>query len=542
MALAVPKLIESSNLSFASEECCCTKVLLDGCIAEENGEDIVIAKCTNIVNATYANCTWAMEGHEFSNQPVDCLIDGLDNMREGYLLDFRIPLFLGISIYLAAQLIGIYQEMKERKTHEKRSTNALTHLSYAYIFFQPSGSSRLFGDLGISLIILGLTMNIYETSFWAIYLFVAVPSTATIIILILKYHFYKSVKIREETDAPLMSPSYKELNANEEKKSSPVAPVTNVQTTIARSLREMTAPQISPTQEEEQESERLEVTSSIDLGNASREFMAMVATNQRSNTHLTEIESEEVAEFKAVDVYQDFTTPFPRLIVTFVAQVSLLFIYIYTVYKEDKPEFSDLNAFLYYGLGALVQVVHNKTKGRERYLYDHYWLESTLHFRKYFGRMHGTWLSKKILAFHLYLRVLFSFSIDLAGRDLIILLLPLHLAQSDNAMDFVLNAVAAYFITELDDLGEPREIGCWKDEFRNLKKSYGGTLEHLRGINSSFREIYTPVMNMNHGSGDEEDQSNDESAVESVQEDETEFEGIDEDIKGDIPNIYRKSR
>ena len=503
MVLAVPKLIESSNLSFASEECCCTKVLLDGCIAEENGEDIVIAKCTNIVNATYANCTWAMEGHEFSNQPVDCLIDGLDNMREGYLLDFRIPLFLGISIYLAAQLIGIYQEMKERKTHEKRSTNALTHLSYAYIFFQPSGSSRLFGDLGISLIILGLTMNIYETSFWAIYLFVAVPSTATIIILILKYHFYKSVKIREETDAPLMSPSYKELNANEEKKSSPVAPVTNVQTTIARSLREMTAPQISPTQEEEQESERLEVTSSIDLGNASREFMAMVATNQRSNTHLTEIESEEVAEFKAVDVYQDFTTPFPRLIVTFVAQVSLLFIYIYTVYKEDKPEFSDLNAFLYYGLGALVQVVHNKTKGRERYLYDHYWLESTLHFRKYFGRMHGTWLSKKILAFHLYLRVLFSFSIDLAGRDLIILLLPLHLAQSDNAMDFVLNAVAAYFISELDNLDESHLVEDWKEEFKNLQQSYGGTLEDISGIRSRRN-----IMNANDDNGDEEDAIN----------------------------------
>ena len=86
--------------------------------------------------------------------------------------------------------------------------------------------------------------------------------------------------------------------------------------------------------------------------------------------------------------------------------------------------------------------------------------------------------SKATLVFQLYLRVFFSYAIDLTARDLIILLLPLSLAQSGNGMEFVLNAVAAYFITELDNLSEEREIDNWTEEFVKLGRSYGARLEN----------------------------------------------------------------
>ena len=89
------------------------------------------------------------------------------------------------------------------------------------------------------------------------------------------------------------------------------------------------------------------------------------------------------------------------------------------------------------------------------------------------------------------------------ARDFIILLLPLHLAQSDAAMDFVLNAVAAYFISELDNLDESHLVEDWKEEFKNLQQSYGGTLENISGIRSQRH-----IMNANDDNGDEEDAIN----------------------------------
>ena len=240
-----------------------------------------------------------------------------------------------------------------------------------------------------------------------------------------------------------------------------------------------------PQQEQQSETEKL-LNPSIDFDHASRRAMTIATKNLKSESNLSPAEGEELTNFEAVDVYQDFKTPFPRMFLTFVAQASLLCIYIWTVSNEDRPDFSKLYAFLYYGLGALVQVVYNKSKGRERYEYDLYWLECGLRFKDLFD---GSVFSEKILAFHLYLRVFFSFSIDLPARDLIILLLPLNLAQSDSPMDFVLNAVAAYFITELDDLGDSREIEDWKEEFRSLKASYGGKVEPLESITSSYQNV-----------------------------------------------------
>ena len=443
-------------LSFSPDDCCCEDTLFDGsCIAAEKGENIVIAKCNSILNMTHANCTWAMK--ESEGQPVECRIDTCEN-RGDQLIDYRIFLVLGIVMFLVAPFFGLYRVAKGRKKDatEKSVETTLRRLVYAYTFFQPSGSTRLFADFGTTVFILGIVMRFYETSFWAIYIVVAVPSTATIIILTLKYYYLKMVKqelleSNKDTLVALMAPGEE--------------PLTN-----------------SPTTEQ---------TSSIDLDKATREAMAMTSL------------SGFVETAEAVDVFQNFTTPFPRMFLTCVAQVSLLVIYIHTVTNDEKPDFAGTESYLYYLLGATIQVVYNKTKGRERYQYDQFWLECGLRFKDYFDRLDGTSFSEIKLSFHLFLRMLLSFGIDLVVRDFIILLLPLHLAQSDASMDFVLSAVAVYFISDLDNLDESHPVEDWKEEFKNLQQSYGGTLEDISGIRSQRH-----IMNANDDNSDEEDAIN----------------------------------
>ena len=534
------------GLSNSPEECYCTKLLLDGCIVFQEGKEVVVAKCTNILNSTYANCTWAMEDSDFFNNPVECSLSPLQNEEvQRPLFDFRIPLFLGIFILVAAELFGLYRRSKNpKREHKSSSIIILERLIFIYTILQPSGSIRLFYEFGVSLFILGLSMKFYNSGFWwAIYLFVVIPSAGTIIVLILKYHFIKKVK-------------NKILENGKEQKNSLVGPITKVLTNYADSLEtirlESEESKIIPSSNLEaqqmpeplrrtdsqisfrEDPEIIELSPSLEQNEAAREAIMMAATRLTSDSNLSVEDTEEVTSFEAVDVYQDFKTPFPRLLVTFAAQASLLIIYNITVYEEEKPNFSeDITALLYYVLGALVQLVYNQSKGRERYEYDYYWLECCLRFEDYFVKEKGGLCSKVALALQLYFRVSCSLGIDLFARDLIILLLPLHLAQSESSMDFVLNAVAAYFITDLDNLSEERKLDDWKDEFMYLKESYGARV--------SYEEIsVSKIEEVESSKGNEDCNEENEIDQDPIKKDEvTPFLNLPDDFSGDIPEIYK---
>ena len=73
--------------------------------------------------------------------------------------------------------------------------------------------------------------------------------------------------------------------------------------------------------------------------------------------------------------------------------------------------------------------------------------------------------------------MLFSILINQVGMQLLIALLPLQLAGSTNPFDFVLNAVAAYFVIEMDDIDTKayNRIDRANDEGTN-----GGEVEPIR--------------------------------------------------------------
>ena len=59
------------------------------------------------------------------------------------------------------------------------------------------------------------------------------------------------------------------------------------------------------------------------------------------------------------------------------------------------------------------------------------------------------------------------------------------------------------WISDLDNLGASHPVEDWKEEFKNLQQSYGGTLENISGIRSQRH-----IMNANDDNSDEEDAIN----------------------------------
>lgn len=161
----------------------------------------------------------------------------------------------------------------------------------------------------------------------------------------------------------------------------------------------------------------------------------------------------EVITYQVEDVYLDMNASKVRVSATFVCQGALLTMYAYLIFKEDKPDFASFQTYVFYFLGALIQMVKADAwtiKDRSNYM------KNLVHSCDYLREKNRQREEIKLRASfgEKLLRISGAILINLFGRDILLLLLPLHLAQSENTMDFVLNAIAAYFILELDDLKE----------------------------------------------------------------------------------------
>ena len=178
-------------MSLPPEDCFCKETLFDGSCIANNGT--VIAICASIFNKTHAYCTWEMEGSaEFYNQPVECCIDETCEIRgTQQLIDYRVLLILGILMYLVAMTClnvnPLAEQLKDNLKLERdlsikdfmsQDFKTVVYRSFlnSLLFFQPSTFTIIFKDIGVTLIILGLTMRFYETSFFIVILFVVVPS------------------------------------------------------------------------------------------------------------------------------------------------------------------------------------------------------------------------------------------------------------------------------------------------------------------------------------------------------------------------------
>lgn len=175
---------------------------------------------------------------------------------------------------------------------------------------------------------------------------------------------------------------------------------------------------------------------------------------------LTEDLNIDRNEFFATEKLEDLSTEFFRNILIGGAQVSLLAAYMAGVYLQGCPDFGNPVTYLYYYLGVFVQTAYVVGKGLVQLSSGSilFWCKVSLatndgeilHDEK------GQQIVLKDIRASLIVRMFVSAAVNALGLFWTILLLPLQLASSESFTEFVLNAIAVFFIVELDDL-EPHK-------------------------------------------------------------------------------------
>ncbi|VEU38990.1 unnamed protein product [Pseudo-nitzschia multistriata] len=118
-------------------------------------------------------------------------------------------------------------------------------------------------------------------------------------------------------------------------------------------------------------------------------------------------------------------------------------------------------------------------------------------------------------SFRIKLRIFLSFLINYCGLTVVLFLLPIQLAHSESAMEFILNSVAAGFIIEMDDYGEGKKIVLRKESPGEEHRPF---LEH----NATDRTQKDSMSNMKYAGGGSEREESEEVAENGRSEDDDE--------------------
>jgi len=207
--------------------------------------------------------------------------------------------------------------------------------------------------------------------------------------------------------------------------------------------------------------------------------------DNRNNTR-SSVKEEEFSPLKleATDVYQNFSTPLTRVIIVFLCQGFLLVLYAWTIYVEGIPDFN-ARSYCYYAVGCAVQIAHHADLGsidaqhvidstKYQWFADAYRVGAGPHsvFYKRHNYADTPLVSEQhISKYSFYFRMLASIVVNVLGRDIILMMLPLHLAHSVNEFEFLSNSVGAYFIIDLYMLSAPVKYTMHRHTEKD-KKSY----------------------------------------------------------------------
>ena len=429
----------------SSNACCCDEFRLDGsffsCLKndEMNGLEL-IATCSSLLNSVTARCT-----NQTTADDLVCWIQDCPNRPEGRkLIPYYVFLILGFLFFCAFTFPLLHKPKRE-----------INEAAFHYIVDYLKGGS-VGAVSAVYLFILASVMEGYKTAlivwgsfYMASHLLVLLQSSARLTELASEGVDFsgdqgltavntKPLEIamnpidqinppKPETLFPIRASTVLETSAPRE---------TNTPDAVTEKHEEKLITDLKPEHDEEVTGEQSETSIS---NNAPKDKKA---------------KKKDLALYTAEDVYLDTNMSIARVFVTFACQGSLLIMYGYLIVTGDKPDFTKLQTYLYYLLGMLIQLVKA----------DSITLKERQEYMKCFDRMAYamgviTEQSDDVkMVYEFYFRMYSGLTINFLGMSMLQLLLPFHLAQSENAMDFVLNAVAAYFIIELDDYKNGVEI------------------------------------------------------------------------------------
>jgi len=157
-------------------------------------------------------------------------------------------------------------------------------------------------------------------------------------------------------------------------------------------------------------------------------------------------------------LYEDVTSDFVQLVVVFTAQ-SCLFLYLFYASFVQYTDANDIT-YHFWVTAYLVQMSGMFKRGKDSQL------GPTWNIERFSGMTHMNenveyqageeWHS--VAQWKMQVRRVMGFTVNTLYRDLIAFLVPIVLMQSDDAMDFVQNCFAVSYITQLDDMGDGKEL------------------------------------------------------------------------------------
>ncbi len=246
--------------------------------------------------------------------------------------------------------------------------------------------------------------------------------------------------------------------------------------------------------------------------------------------------------FEVHTLFADPDEPLARVVLVGTSQVMLLGMYVWGLWDRGKPDFSEprLYAYYYAGMFLLVAYIAGKLSGDKESnvkRFAHEWRQSialggTPAQRELANRPSGLFSSPTFWAFYflgvdlfeddfswasegeitmatLVLRYVLDTLVNTAGLFYIMIGLPIQVAHNIGPIDFVLTAVAAFYILEMDNSADVHTVAIpsFENERRSVETANNSEagdnaaelLAILKGLPSEKRERLADLLNPRTG-------------------------------------------
>ncbi len=170
------------------------------------------------------------------------------------------------------------------------------------------------------------------------------------------------------------------------------------------------------------------------------------------------------------NMYLAFEEPMKKVLLVFVCQCLLIWIYIQEIFVDGFLDFSNHMTFLNFFLGIFIQLNYLLlTSDLESYRYfidfDICWLlgwtlNNSIRNTSTFTISSEGIEARLVSINEIRMRAISSLLLNSLGGLILRPLIPIQLASSESGIEFILNALAAYYIIELDDLPNGRVRKC----------------------------------------------------------------------------------
>lgn len=176
----------------------------------------------------------------------------------------------------------------------------------------------------------------------------------------------------------------------------------------------------------------------------------------------------------ATNRFQDLTQPFSRVLLAGLSQITMLILYVWSVFDSGRPPYDSLRGYMFYIVGTFLTVSYvtmndlqnGRRKDADFWRWFFYYVRTPGALDKGEFLVEGDEDAKleKVRPVEADIRYFLDTVINSMGLGVLQCAIPIQVAGDTSPGDFVLNVLAAYFIIELDDADDVtlvyREFAC----------------------------------------------------------------------------------